>query len=80
MVACCLHPDSCYVSTASVVDDSMRTGCWWNGTDKRNRCIRGKTCPRAATKLSWPGPASREGLRGKRPATNRLNHETSSFT
>jgi hypothetical protein len=45
----------------------------WNEID------RGKPCPSATlstTNPTWAGPVSNPGLRGGRPATNRLNHGT----
>jgi hypothetical protein len=44
-----------------------------------NRSTRGKTCPRAtfyATNPTWTDPGSNPGVRGGRPATNRLSHGT----
>jgi hypothetical protein len=44
-----------------------------------NRSTRGKTCPSAAlstTNPTWTDPGSNPGLRGERPATNRLSHGT----
>jgi hypothetical protein len=44
-----------------------------------NRRIRGKTCPSASlstTNPTWTDPGSNTGLRGERPAPNRLNHGT----
>jgi hypothetical protein len=44
-----------------------------------NRSIRGKTCPSATlstTNPTWTDPASNPGLRGGRPAANRLSHGT----
>jgi hypothetical protein len=41
-----------------------------------NRSTRGKTCPSAtlsATNPTWTDPGSNPGLRGERPATNRLS-------
>jgi hypothetical protein len=45
----------------------------WNETDRENRSTRGKTYPSATlctTNPTWTNP----GLRGGRPATNRLSH------
>jgi hypothetical protein len=42
-----------------------------------NRSTRGKTCPRATlstTNPTWTDPGSNPGLRGGRPAANRLSH------
>jgi hypothetical protein len=42
-----------------------------------NRRTRGKTCPSATlstTNLTWTDPGSNPGLRGGRPAANRLSH------
>ena len=44
-----------------------------------NRSSRGKTCPSATlstTNPTWTDPGSNPGLRGERPATNRLSHGT----
>jgi hypothetical protein len=44
-----------------------------------NRSTRGKTCPSATlstTNPTWTDPGSNPGLRGERPATNRLNRGT----
>jgi hypothetical protein len=45
-----------------------------------NRSTRGgKTCPSATlstTIPTWTDPGSNTGLRGERPATNRLSHDT----
>jgi hypothetical protein len=44
-----------------------------------NRSTRVKTCPRAAlstTNVTWTDPGLKPGLRGGRPATNRLSHGT----
>jgi hypothetical protein len=44
-----------------------------------NRSIREKTCPSATlptTNPTWTDPRSKPGLRGERPATNRLSHGT----
>jgi hypothetical protein len=44
-----------------------------------NRSTRGKTCPSATlstTNPTWTNPGSNPGLRGERPATNRLSHGT----
>jgi hypothetical protein len=48
-----------------------------------NRSTRGKICPSAplsTTDPTWTDPGSNPGLRGERPATNRLNHGTAYFT
>jgi hypothetical protein len=42
-----------------------------------NRSTRGKTCPSATLSTinpTWTKPGSNPGLRGERPATNRLKH------
>jgi hypothetical protein len=44
-----------------------------------NRSTGGKTCPSATlstTNPTWTDPESNPGLRGGRPATNRLSHDT----
>jgi hypothetical protein len=44
-----------------------------------NRSTRGKTCPSATlstTISTWTDPGSNPGLRGGRPAANRLSHGT----
>jgi hypothetical protein len=44
-----------------------------------NRRTRGKTCPSATlstTHPTWTDPGFNLGLRGERPATNRLSHGT----
>jgi hypothetical protein len=44
-----------------------------------NRQLGKKTCPSATlstTNLTWTDPGSNPGLRGERPATNRLSHGT----
>ena len=44
-----------------------------------NRSTRGKTCPSATlstTNPTWTDRGSNPGLRGERPATNRLSHGT----
>jgi hypothetical protein len=44
-----------------------------------NRSTRGKTCPSATlstTNPTWTNPGSNPGLRGGRPAANRLSHGT----
>ena len=46
-----------------------------------NRSTRGKTCPSATlstTNPTWTRPGLNPGLRGERPATNRLSHGTAS--
>jgi hypothetical protein len=50
----------------------------WNWQEK-TEVLGGKTCPSAtlsATNTTWTDPGSNPGLRGGRPATNRLNHGT----
>jgi hypothetical protein len=47
-----------------------------------NRSTRGKTCPCATlstTNPTWTNPGSNPGLRGGRPAANRLSHGTAFF-
>jgi hypothetical protein len=49
---------------------------------EENRSTRGKTCPRATmstTNPTWTDPGSNPGLRGERPATNRLSHGTALY-
>jgi hypothetical protein len=44
-----------------------------------NRSTRGETCPSvtlSTTNPTWTDPGSNPGLRGERPAINRLNHGT----
>jgi hypothetical protein len=44
-----------------------------------NRSTRRKTCPSATLSIknpTWTDPESNPGLRGERPATNRLSHGT----
>jgi hypothetical protein len=44
-----------------------------------NRSTWGKTCPSATlstTNPAWTGPGPNPGLRGGRPAANRLRHGT----
>jgi hypothetical protein len=46
-----------------------------------NRRTRGNTCPSATlstTNPTWTDPGSNPGLRGGRPAANRLSHGTTS--
>jgi hypothetical protein len=46
---------------------------------EENRSTREKTCPSATlstTNPTWIDPGSNPGLRGERPATNRLSHGT----
>jgi hypothetical protein len=50
-----------------------------NGAPVENRRTRGKTCPSATlstTNPTWTDPGSNPGLRGGRPAANRLSHGT----
>jgi hypothetical protein len=50
---------------------------------RENRGTRGKTCPSATlstTNLTWTNPGSNPGLRGGRPAVNRLSHVTAYLT
>jgi hypothetical protein len=47
-----------------------------------NRSTRGKICPSATSSTTNPtriDPGSKPGLRGERPATNRLSHGTAGF-
>jgi hypothetical protein len=51
----------------------------WNETDREKPSTWGKTCPSATlstTNPTWTDPGSNPGLRGGRPATNRLSHGT----
>jgi hypothetical protein len=51
----------------------------WNEIYRGKPTTRRKTCPSATlstTNLTWTDPGSNPGLRGKRPATNRLSHGT----
>jgi hypothetical protein len=41
-----------------------------------NRSTRGKTCPSAITNPTWTDLGLNPGLRGEKPATNRLSHGT----
>jgi hypothetical protein len=44
-----------------------------------NRSTRGKTCPSSTlytTNPTWTEPGSNPGLRGEKPANNRLGHDT----
>jgi hypothetical protein len=48
-----------------------------------NRNSRGKTCPSATlsiTNPTWIDTGSNPGLRGEKPATNRLSHGTAIFS
>jgi hypothetical protein len=47
-----------------------------------NRSTRGKTCPSAtlSTNLTWTDLGSNPGLRGERPATDRLSRGTAFVT
>jgi hypothetical protein len=48
----------------------------WNEVTGKNRSTRGKTCSNAnlsTTNPTWTDPGSNPGLRGERPATNRLS-------
>jgi hypothetical protein len=50
---------------------------------RENRSTRGKACPSATvstTNATWTDPGSNTGLRGERPATNRLSHATTNPT
>jgi hypothetical protein len=50
-----------------------------NEIDRKNRRTREKTCPSATlstTNPKWTDPGSKPGLRGGRPASNRLSHGT----
>ena len=45
----------------------------------KSEVFGGKTCPSATlstTNPTWADPGSNPGLRGRRPATNRLSHGT----
>jgi hypothetical protein len=51
----------------------------WNEIDREKPTTRRKTCPSATlstTNLTWTDQGSIPGLRGERPATNRLSHGT----
>jgi len=51
----------------------------WNGTDRRKKSTLRKTCPSATLStinLTWTDLGSNPGLRGERPATNRLSLTT----
>jgi hypothetical protein len=52
----------------------------WNEIDRgKPKYSGGQTCPNATlstTNPTWTDPGSNPGLRGKRPATNRLSHGT----
>jgi hypothetical protein len=51
----------------------------WNEIDRGKPTTRRKTSPSATlstTNLTWTDPGSNPGLRGERPATNRLSHGT----
>jgi hypothetical protein len=41
---------------------------------EENRSTGRKTCPSATTNPTWTEPGSNPGLRGGRPAANRLSH------
>jgi hypothetical protein len=53
-----------------------------NETDRgKPKVLGGKSCPSATlstTNPTWTDPGSNPGLRGERPATNRLSHGTAS--
>jgi hypothetical protein len=56
---------------------------WWNDIDRENRRTRRKTCPSATlstTNPTWIDPGANPVLRGKRPAINRLSHDTGPTT
>jgi hypothetical protein len=51
----------------------------WYEIDRGKPTTRRNTCPSATlstTNLTWTDPGSNPGLRGGRPATNRLSHGT----
>jgi hypothetical protein len=51
----------------------------WNYTDREKPKNSKRTCPSvtvSATYTTWSQPGANPGLRGKRPATNRLSHRT----
>jgi hypothetical protein len=51
----------------------------WKEIDRGKPTIRRQTCPSATlstTNVTWTDPGSNPGLRGERPATNRLSHGT----
>ena len=41
-----------------------------------HRSTLGKTCPSATLSTTWTDPGSNPGLRGARPANNRLSYGT----
>jgi hypothetical protein len=52
---------------------------WWNDIDRENRRTRRKSCPSvtsSTTNPTWIDPVANPGLRGERPATNRLSRGT----
>jgi hypothetical protein len=48
----------------------------WNDNDEGNRTTRRETCPSATLSATCTELRVNPGLRGKRPATNRLSHGT----
>jgi hypothetical protein len=51
----------------------------WHETDVKKPTYSGKTCASATlstTNPTWTDPGSNPGVRGERPATNRLSHGT----
>jgi hypothetical protein len=50
----------------------------WNTTDREKPKYSGKNL--STTNPTWTGPGSNPGLRGDRPATNRLSHGTALVT
>jgi hypothetical protein len=55
----------------------------WNETDRGKPKYSGKTCPSvtlSTTNPTWTDPGSNPGLRGERPATNRLSHGTAEWS
>jgi len=54
---------------------------WWNYTDRVIQRTRRKTCPSATlftANLTWTDPGANPVLRGERPVTNGLSHDTAS--
>jgi hypothetical protein len=52
---------------------------WWNDIFAGETEVLGENLPSATlstTNLSWIDPGANPGLRGERPATNRLSHGT----
>jgi hypothetical protein len=53
---------------------------WWNDTGRgKPKKSQEKTCPSTtlfSTNATWTDPGMNPGLRGERPATNRLSYGT----